>query len=78
MHSICSVGENLYYSWGMDVSEVPAVAVKKWYDEIVDHDYNNPRFDFKTGHFTQVTFFEFTFAFAWNIVGTKLSELLEP
>ena len=49
------MGENLYYSFGMSVDQVPSVAVKKWYDEIVDHNYNNPRFDFKTGHFTQVS-----------------------
>ena len=49
------MGENLYYSWGMSEEDVPEAAVKNWYNEIKDHDFNNPTFKSITGHFTQVT-----------------------
>ena len=31
-------------------------ATTMWYDEIKDYDFHNPRFNPKTGHFTQVSF----------------------
>lgn len=45
-------GENLFMGFGKDYS--CQEAVKSWYDEIKDYDYNKPVFSSKTGHFTQV------------------------
>jgi hypothetical protein len=32
----------------------PLKIVDLWYDEVCLYDYNNPRFNESTGHFTQV------------------------
>ena len=50
-------GENLYVSYttgSASESAVMAEAVKGWYDEISDYNYNRPGFSAATGHFTQV------------------------
>jgi len=49
-------GENIYKSWGgsRDANVRVRDAVKSWYDEIKDYNFNRPGFSMKTGHFTQV------------------------
>ena len=46
------MGENLAMTWGKALT--PAAAVKMWYDEIKDYDFKKAKFQFNTGHFTQV------------------------
>lgn len=61
-HSNCTlpsgerVGENLYCYWSSDKTALPTAddAVKSWYDEIKDYNFNSPGFAMNTGHFTQV------------------------
>ncbi|KAG0041450.1 hypothetical protein BGZ83_001792, partial [Gryganskiella cystojenkinii] len=48
-HSNGPYGENL----AAGHSDFPS-AIKDWYDEIKDYDFNNPGLSGKTGHFTQV------------------------
>lgn len=49
-------GENLYFASGGSPDAVQHVkaATQGWYNEIKDYDFNNPGFDYKTGHFTQL------------------------
>jgi len=47
-----SLGENLYWCRGMLING--ADMTTDWYDEIKDYNFNNPRFQRGTGHFTQV------------------------
>jgi len=44
-------GENLYWYRGpaKSNSELVLIAIKSWYDEIKDYDYNLPLFDSNTG-----------------------------
>jgi len=51
-HTTERIGENLAWKSGGEFSE--ADAVKMWYDEIKDYSWENPGFNGKTGHFTQV------------------------
>ncbi|KAF9929935.1 hypothetical protein FBU30_001094 [Linnemannia zychae] len=48
-HSHGRFGENLAAGY----SDFPA-AIKAWYDEVSQYDFNNPGFSSRTGHFTQV------------------------
>ncbi|XP_055379616.1 uncharacterized protein LOC129610871 [Condylostylus longicornis] len=48
----CQYGENLYASKGYQVDG--GTAVKSWYDEINNYNFNKPGFSSKTGHFTQL------------------------
>ncbi|CAF0885311.1 unnamed protein product [Rotaria sp. Silwood1] len=56
VHSSDDVGENMF-SKGSSESLMTAplgkMATEDWYNEIKDHDYDNPNLDV-TGHFTQV------------------------
>ncbi|XP_046638515.1 Golgi-associated plant pathogenesis-related protein 1-like [Daphnia pulicaria] len=45
-------GENLYASWGTQVTG--KIPVDSFYAEIKDYNFNAPGFSMKTGHFTQV------------------------
>ena len=47
-----SYGENIYYHEGDDISATDAV--KAWYDEIANYDFDVPVFNTATGHFTQL------------------------
>jgi uncharacterized protein YkwD len=48
-------GENLYMAGGSGASTgAGKKAVKAWYNERKDYDYDNPGFFMKTVHFTQV------------------------
>lgn len=46
-------GENLYWS-SRETTEPCTDAIKAFYEEIKDYDFDNPGFSDKTGHFTQV------------------------
>ncbi len=54
VHSGSGYGENL--AWSSPASHNPGVStiVQWWYDEQALYDYDNPGFNSKTGHFTQV------------------------
>ncbi|MFG2005124.1 CAP family protein [Spirillospora sp. NPDC048911] len=48
-------GENIF--WGAGSSSTPRTgsdAVKSWYNEISDYDFNKPEFTPSSGHFTQL------------------------
>lgn len=49
-------GENLYLAFGGTPDAVQHVeaATQGWYNEIKDYDFDNPGFDYKSGHFTQL------------------------
>ncbi len=51
-------GENLYVYYTTantaGTGFLGEQAVKSWYEEIKDYDFNNPQFSLATGHFTQV------------------------
>jgi uncharacterized protein YkwD len=48
-------GENLFWGAGSSATPRPGSdAVKSWYDEIANYDFNNPQFSGNTGHFTQL------------------------
>lgn len=51
------LGENLYGGYGGNGPSGSA-ASKMWYDEVKNYNYNNPRFDMNTGHFTQLVWKE--------------------
>lgn len=46
-------GENLFMSTGIG-TKIHELAVKSWYDEIQNYNFNRPGFSPNTGHFTQV------------------------
>lgn len=50
-HSNTKYGENIAYS---TVIQTADDVVKRWYEEVELYNYANPKFDVKTGHFTQV------------------------
>jgi len=53
-----NAGENLYYfattQSNIAPEQLAQQAVKSWYDEVANYDFNRPGFSMKTGHFTQV------------------------
>ena len=51
-HDDTSDGENVFMVFGREIDG--SDAVNSWYSEVKDYDFNNPGFQPKTGHFTQV------------------------
>jgi len=48
-------GENIFWGGGSSATPRPGSgAVKSWYGEIANYDFNNPQFAANTGHFTQL------------------------
>ncbi len=50
-HAKSGYGENM--AWGFNGESMQSV-VGRWYKEVSEYDFNNPRYDSSTGHFTQV------------------------
>lgn len=51
------LGQNIYIVFNANKknsSEIIKMAIKNWYKEEINYDYNNPVFSPKTGHFTQM------------------------
>ena len=51
-HDNTSDGENVFMVFGREIDGSDAVNI--WYSEVKIYDFNNPGFEPKTGHFTQV------------------------
>lgn len=47
-------GENLAWNMAKDERSAAKMAVKQWYSEIRDFNFEQPEFQSSTGHFTQV------------------------
>ncbi len=50
-HAKSGYGENM--AWGFNDESMQGV-VGRWYKEVSEYDFNNPRYDSSTGHFTQL------------------------